>query len=149
MEIIVRKATEIDIEAIAQNVVAMADEGSHEKLNPETVLRGVNSLVRRPEFGFYVVAEVEKQVLGSLLVVFEWSDWRNGLHWWIHSVYVLPAFRRQGVYSRMYAFVKAEAAASPEFRSHRLSTDKNNIPARRTYERLGMKEGNSVIYRAT
>jgi len=149
MEIVVRRAMAADIETIAQNVVAQAYEGSQEQLEPATVLQGVTSLFNRPERGFYIVAEVDNNVVGSLLVVYEWSDWRNGDHWWIHSVYVQIPFRRQGTYSKMHAFVKDAAAASPEFRSLKLSTAKSNVAARSTYERLGMKESNSIIYCAT
>ena len=149
MEIIVRRAAEKDIEVIAMNVVDMAYESSQEKLAPETVLQGVTSLFKRPELGFYVVAEIDQKVVGSLVIVYEWSDWRNGLHWWIHSVYVQPSFRRKGIYSKMYTFIRNEALGSSEFRSLRLSTDKTNTIARDAYEHLGMKEGTSVTYYAT
>jgi len=149
MRLIVRRAKIEDADVIAKNVVAMALEGSQSKLDPAIVAQGVKSLFKKPDLGFYVVAEKEGQIVGSLIVVHEWSDWRNGVHWWIHSVYIAPAFRRQGVYKEMYAFVRSEAKKSPDARELKLSTARNNHVARSTYERLGMQEVDNVIYRAT
>ena len=39
-------------------------------------------------------------------ITFEWSDWRNGLFWWIQSVYVDKRFRRTGVFRALYAHVQ-------------------------------------------
>ena len=104
-------------------------------------------LLRSPQYGFYVVAEHygeqenQGEVVASLLVTYEWSDWRNGLFWWIQSVYVKPRFRRQGVYRRLYEFVKSRAAAEePNVRGFRLYVEKENRIAQQTYERLGMTE---------
>ena len=35
---------------------------------------------------------------GCVMVTTEWSDWRNAAFWWIQSVYVVPEFRRCGVF---------------------------------------------------
>ena len=45
------------------------------------------------------------------MITYEWSDWRNGLFWWIQSVYVAPDWRRRGVYRGLYEYVQEQAAS--------------------------------------
>lgn len=42
-----------------------------------------------------------------MLFTYEWSDWRNGLFFWLQSVHVVEAFRRSGVLSQMADFLQA------------------------------------------
>ena len=80
------------------------------------------------------------------MVTTEWSDWRNGLFWWIQSVYVRSQYRRQGIYRQLYAFVKHRAAADGNVCGFRLYVEKNNLTAQKTYEALGMKQTNYKLY---
>ena len=72
--------------------IAMARETEDKILFPVKVRAGMRAVIRHPDHGFYLVAELEGQIAGSLLVTREWSDWRNGVFWWIQSVYVPPSF---------------------------------------------------------
>lgn len=146
MNLLIRKADKVDIGVIANNVIAMALEGSGEALDLDIVLKGVSGLFEKPEMGFYLVAENEGSVIASLVIVHEWSDWRNGKHWWIHSVYVQPDFRRQGVYKAMYEHIKEEAKKTPDSCVVKLATDNSNVNAMATYESLGMKRSNLITY---
>jgi GNAT superfamily N-acetyltransferase len=68
----------------------------------------------------------------------EWSDWRNGEVWWIHSVFIEPAYRGKGVFSKFYAYVKALVETDPKVRGLRLYVDKTNKSAQAIYGKLGM-----------
>ena len=140
MQTIVRPATESDAATIADFNRAMAWETEHKTLDPATIHAGVHSLLSRPEYGFYLVAETETQVVGCLLVTFEWSDWRNGLFWWIQSVYVHPDFRRRGVFKALYGAVEAKARETPDVCGLRLYVERDNDTAQKTYAALGMTE---------
>jgi ribosomal protein S18 acetylase RimI-like enzyme len=74
------------------------------------------------------------------MLTLEWSDWRNGWFWWIQSVYVRPPHRRRGHYRRLHDHVRALAAREPGVCGLRLYVERDNLPARATYERLGMRE---------
>ncbi len=148
MECIIRIATEDDINAIAQNVVTMAMEGSNKELSPDTVHKGVTSLFKKPELGFYIVAEIGNKNVGSLVVLNEWSDWNNGIRWWIHSVYVSKNHRQQGIYKKMYEFVKNKAQNSDAIIALNLSVNVNNRKAQAAYERVGMSKIDDIIYTA-
>ena len=101
--IVVRTAELRDSDAIIAFNTAMALETEGRTLPPENIGPGVRSLFNQPELGFYLVAEIDGEIAGSLMISKEWSDWRNGLYWWIQSVYIPEKFRRRGVYREMYA----------------------------------------------
>jgi ribosomal protein S18 acetylase RimI-like enzyme len=144
--LLIRKAQPRDADAIAAFNRAMAFETEGKSLIPDLVAAGVRRLLAEPALGFYVVAEHGDRVIGCLMVTNEWSDWRNGLFWWIQSVYVEAAWRRQGVYARMYDFIRALAKADPGICGFRLYVEKENAVAQRTYASLGMTETDYLIY---
>jgi ribosomal protein S18 acetylase RimI-like enzyme len=74
------------------------------------------------------------------MVTTEWSDWRNGMFWWIQSVYVRPEYRRQGLYRELYARVKELAEQEPAVCGFRLYVENENVNAQKTYKALGMSE---------
>lgn len=135
----IRPAGSGDAQVIAAFNRAMAWETERKELHPETILAGVRNLIANPQYGFYVVAEVAGQVVACLLITYEWSDWRNGLFWWIQSVYVFPEFRRRGIFRRMYAYVKNLARRTPEVCGLRLYVAEDNEQAQTTYRQLGME----------
>ncbi|MDP6045594.1 MAG: GNAT family N-acetyltransferase [Phycisphaerae bacterium] len=139
-EITVRRAEISDVDVITGFNRAMALETEGIVLLEETSLRGVNAPFRDPSLGFYLVAECDSKVVGSLMITTEWSDWRAGNFWCVQSVYVLPDFRRRGIYRRLYKFVQEMGAANPEVCGFRLYTERNNAKAQQTYKALGMEE---------
>jgi ribosomal protein S18 acetylase RimI-like enzyme len=139
-EIALRLAVEPDAPVLAAFNRAMARETEGQELIAEVVAAGVAALLRNPHYGFYVVAEGREGVVGALMVTTEWSDWRNGLFWWIQSVYVKPEHRRQGVYRRLYGFVKERARQTGNICGFRLYVEQENAVAQKTYRALGMTE---------
>lgn len=124
----------------------MAWETEHKELPEATILRGVQRLIEKPEYGFYLLAEIEGNIAGTLMVTTEWSDWRDGLFWWIQSVYVAPEFRRKGVYKALYYEVKQLASRLPDVCGYRLYVEKDNKIAQSTYEKLGMSQTDYLLY---
>ena len=145
-ELTVRLAVKQDAINLIHFNQAMAKETENKVLVPELIQAGVNGLLENPNRGFYVVADVGGEVVGSLMVTMEWSDWRNGVFWWIQSVYILPSYRRQGIYRKLYSFVKTLASEDSNVCGFRLYVEKNNLQAQRTYESLGMEETEYNMY---
>ncbi|AMO23451.1 GNAT family N-acetyltransferase [Ramlibacter solisilvae] len=141
-----RKGEPRDAGAIAAFNAAMALETEGRALIPEVIDAGVRRLIATPSLGFYIVAEHEGRVVACLLVTHEWSDWRNGLFWWIQSVYVAPDWRRQGVYRRLYEHVRELAQSEPGVCGFRLYVEKDNATAHATYAALGMSQTHYLIY---
>jgi ribosomal protein S18 acetylase RimI-like enzyme len=84
-------------------------------------------------------------VVGQLMLTCEGSDWRDGWWWWIQSVFVVPGWRRRGVYRALHDAVVAEIDADPEVCGLRLYVEPDNEGARATYRALGMLETYRVM----
>ncbi|MGD0754985.1 MAG: GNAT family N-acetyltransferase [Bacteroidales bacterium] len=143
--IIIRKATCEDTSAIIDFQQKMAWETEQMTLVPEIVHNGVNAVFNDPTHGQYWVAEGKGNIVASLLITYEWSDWRNTTVWWFQSVYVLPEFRRTGIFRSMYLHIKNEAY-NGGIAGLRLYVETNNSKAQHTYEALGMKSHHYKMY---
>lgn len=145
-EPVIRKATIDDADTLAAFNAEMARETEGKTLLPDVIGAGVRALLKDPRLGYYVVAEIDGQIAASLMVTTEWSDWRNGIFWWIQSVYVRPAYRRRGVYRSLYAFVKQLADNDPSVCGFRLYVERENSAAQNTYAALGMQETSYKLF---
>lgn len=144
MQVNYRGAGPHDARTIIEFQQAMARETEEVELDLQTVTRGVQAVFDDPARGRYFVADAGGRVVASLLITYEWSDWRNGVVWWIQSVYVDPEFRGRGVYAGLYAHVKAAAGAS--VRGIRLYVDRRNTRAQEVYRRLGMDGEHYLVF---
>jgi ribosomal protein S18 acetylase RimI-like enzyme len=145
-DITVRDATRADVDTLAQFNRHLAEETEDKTLDPETVRNGVTAVFDEPARGFYLVAERDERVVGSLMITTEWSDWRNGAFWWLQSVYVRPEDRREGVYSALHRAVRRRAQEDDEVCGIRLYVEHRNDDAQNTYEALGMTEAPYRLY---
>jgi len=143
--ITIRKATPNDAPSITDFQQKMAWETEELKLDQELVSKGVAGVFSVPSRGQYYVAEDTGIVIASLLITYEWSDWRNTNVWWFQSVYVLEEYRRTGVFRKMYLFIKEEAERNG-VAGLRLYVESNNLRARNTYEALGMSSEHYTMY---
>ena len=134
----IRKAVPEDMPVISEFQLKMAWETECFALHPETVMNGVKAVFDKPSRGQYWVATDSDEVIASLLITYEWSDWRNTDVWWLQSIYVIPEFRRKGVFRKIYSHIKAEAEKQ-NVAGLRLYVETNNAVAQKTYEALGMK----------
>jgi ribosomal protein S18 acetylase RimI-like enzyme len=141
----IRKATLSDAPVIIDFQVKMAWETEGINLASEIVTPGVNAVFQNESHGQYYVAETEGNVVASLLITYEWSDWRNRNVWWFQSVYVIPEFRRQGIFRRMYDYIK-QLAEEQDIAGLRLYVETKNIRAQKTYEALGMSSEHYSFY---
>jgi ribosomal protein S18 acetylase RimI-like enzyme len=138
--ITIRPATCKDIEVLVEFNCLMAWETEQTELARRMVTAGVQALLDQPQRGFYLVAEQLGRVVGALMVTTEWSDWRNGVFWWIQSVYVRGDCRRQGVFRQLYGDVQQRARTDPQVCGFRLYVERNNAIAQQTYAAMGMTE---------
>jgi len=143
--ILIRKARPSDAPSIIDFQLKMAWETESIKLDPETVTKGVNAVFNDQSRGQYYVAESNGRVVASLLMTYEWSDWRNCNVWWFQSVFVVPEFRRQGIFRKMYNYIK-QLAEDQDIAGLRLYVELGNSRAQKTYEALGMNSEHYAFY---
>jgi GNAT superfamily N-acetyltransferase len=136
----VRQARASDAATIADFNCRLALESEGKTLQPEVVSAGVAAALADPENkGPYFLVEEDGQVIGTMQITFEWSDWRNGWAWWIQGVFVREDSRRKGVFRSLYQHVIEEAQRRGNVIAVRLYVEKENVRAQQTYLSLGME----------
>ena len=134
----IRPASAEDAGNIAKFNNQLAEETEGKTLDPARLEPGVAALLANSAWGRYFIAEIGGETVGQLMITYEWSDWRNGLFWWIQSVYVTPAARRTGVFTALYEHVKTLAREDARVCGIRLYVERGNQRAQATYANLGM-----------
>ena len=140
------KASDIDTIVRFQADMAMESEGT--MLDMDRLTLGVSSAINDEQKGIYLVARAKDTPIGSLMLTREWSDWNNQWYWWIQSVYVMPEYRKKGVYKAMYATLK-DMAQENGVSQIRLYADRTNLSAQEVYQRLGMRESHYLMFEET
>ena len=144
--IVIRRARSDDHAILVKFQQEMAQETEGKTLDANVLVKGINAVFKCPSKGFYIVAEISGKIVGSLLITYEWSDWRNSNIWWIQSVYVKPDHRQRGVYRALNQEVLNLAKDHGSICGIRLYVDKTNDVAQWVYRNLGMSESNYDMY---
>ena len=144
-EVKIREASASDIPALAENNKALAEETENIQLNSETLLSGVCNALERKDC-HYFVAEFNGEVAGQIMITHEWSDWRNGVMWWIQSVYVRPEYRNKGVFRALFTYIEQLARNRADVKALRLYVLQNNQSGKNTYKALGMRDSQYIVY---
>ncbi len=142
----IRAATSDDVATIVAFNQRLAEESEGKRLDDAVITAGVRRALAAPALCRYLVAELDGRVIGQTMLTYEMTDWRDGLVYWIQSVYVHAEHRGRGVFRRLYAQVLAEAAAAGDVRLVRLYVEKDNAVAIQAYERLGMARARYHVY---
>jgi len=142
----IRSAEKEDVSSLVKFNILMARETENKELIPEVISLGVKNLLENLQLGFYIVAENKDEIIASLMITTEWSDWRNGSFWWVQSVYVKPEWRKRSVYRRLYDYVKDLADKDENICGFRLYVEKANTIAQKTYKKVGMYDTNYMMF---
>jgi len=141
----IRNAVIDDAEIIARNNLLLAKESENYVVDFNTTIKGVNSVIDDKSKGFFIVAEEDHDIVGQMMITFEWSDWHNKNTWWLQSVFVDKSYRQKGVFSKMLQYVKKKA-----YENHvdviRLYVHNDNINAMKAYEKTSMAKKPYTIY---
>lgn len=148
LEVHIRQASFNDSRAIVEFNAALALETEGKQLDSFRLQQGVQSVLENPKHGFYLIAEegTSRQPIGQLLITYEWSDWRNGVFWWIQSVYVHEKWRRRGVFRRLHDSIMKQARHQEGIAGVRLYVEKENHVAQQVYQELGLSQAGYHVY---
>lgn len=141
---LIRQATISDLQSISNFNKFLALESEGKVLDDATVTRGATELLENPRKGIYYVCEIEGQVVGCLMVNFQWIDYECTYITYIQSVYTLPEFRGRGVFKTLFRHAENESRAKGK--ALRLYADLTNQRAMEVYRHLGMTELNEKFY---
>ncbi|MCA1799177.1 MAG: GNAT family N-acetyltransferase [Xanthomonadaceae bacterium] len=137
----IRDAVSADHALICAWNDALARESEDKALDAAALSAGVRRVLDDPKLGRYFIADIGGEPAGQMMLTWEWSDWRNGMFWWIQSVYVAPPFRSQGVFRALYGHVEGLARTESAVAGLRLYVHDGNKSAIEVYRRLGMDDG--------
>jgi len=141
----IRQATVDDAEEIANQNILLAYESERMSVDYKTALAGARAILIDPAKGFYLVAEEKKQIIGQLMITYEWSDWSNTMMWWIQSVYTKKEWRNHGVFTKLLEDIKRRAQLQ-QVKILRLYTHVTNTNAQKVYEKVGWEKKPYLIY---
>ncbi len=142
----IRNARRDDFPLIVEFNDRLAEESEGKKLDRAVLSKGVQRALDSPEMCRYFMAEVDGEVAGQTMITFELTDWRDGILWWLQSVYVRPEFRKLGVFRALYQHIAALAKTDADVRGIRLYVEQGNVRAQRVYEQMGMQPGGYLVY---
>ena len=145
LDLTITRGKASDIDAIVRFQADMAMESEGTMLDMDRLTLGVTSAMNDEQKGIYLVARANDTPIGSLMLTREWSDWNNQWYWWIQSVYVMPEYRKKGVYKALYATLK-DMARENGVSQIRLYADRTNLSAQQVYQRLGMTESHYLMF---
>jgi ribosomal protein S18 acetylase RimI-like enzyme len=146
MDIQIRRAVTSDIEVLIQFQQRLALETENITLDPDILRSGISALFNDPSKGFYNVAMCGNEVVGCHMTTFEWSDWRNGVVYWLQSVYIKQGFRGQGIFKTMYEAAKKSTMSNDDIKGIRLYVDKSNKSAQSVYAALNMNGDHYQVF---
>lgn len=132
----IRAAGLADLETIADFNRRLAWESERLQLDPLRVRDGVRRVLEGAAEAMYFVAVAESEIAGQLMLTREWSDWRNGLFFWVQSVYVAASHRQQGAFRQLLAYATDYVTGRPDGVGLRLYVEEHNTAAQETYARL-------------
>ena len=144
-QIFVREANQSDISTLIGYNLSLAEETESILLDKNLLRLGVEKALKLNDCR-YIVAELDNKIVGQTMITSEWSDWRNGVIWWMQSVYVNPDYRKQGVFQNIFKYIENLADDIPEIKALRLYVIDDNQIARKAYQNLGMKNSGYLVY---
>jgi len=142
----IRPATPDDSKYIIEFQQKMALETENVQLDTTVLAQGLKLLFEDPARGNYYVAADNREVIGCMMITYEWSEWRCGNVLWIQSVYITPSHRGRGVFKKMYEYMKGMVTPGSGYTGIRLYVDKTNLAAQKIYEKLGMNGDHYQVY---
>jgi ribosomal protein S18 acetylase RimI-like enzyme len=136
----IRTATPADLDVLVTFILAEAAEAEGAAKAPETVRTGISAGLNDAALARYWVLENETgEVIGSISVVREWSDWHAGFYWWIQSLFIAPEYRGQRLLPRLLDAVQAAARAENALEV-RLYVHRDNARAIQAYRKTGFND---------
>lgn len=146
MNLTIRQASKADLETLVAFNQSLALETEHRRLDESTLRKSMQTILDDPRKGVYWLACAGDKVVGQLMYVYEWSTWRNANFMWLTDLYVLPAYRKQGVFHALQAYAMDFYHAQKDVIGLRFYVDKENTTVVPLYQKVGWKESNYDLW---
>jgi GNAT superfamily N-acetyltransferase len=144
--ITIHKATPEHLDTLIHFQQQLALESENIELSSDDLRKGMVAMFQDTSKGIYYLAFDDEDIVGCHMITTEWSDWRNGMVWWLQSVYVKQSHRKMGVFKKMFDNVMSLINNDPTLIGLRLYVDKTNTRAMTAYEAMGMDGSHYTVY---
>lgn len=142
----IRRAGIDDAAIVAEFNARLAKESENKILDRSILHEGVKALLADENKGVYHLAcDTDGKPIGQVMYTYEWSDWRNGWHWWIQSVYVMAEHRGKGVFKQVFEHLRQCAKKQGDVIGFRLYVEENNTVAHEVYQRNGFERAGYFV----
>lgn len=139
-EISTRIATRDDAKKIAEFNVLFAKETEDKTIPMQVTEEGVHNVFAKFNNGFYVVAEIENDIVGLSMITREWSDWNNGAYYCIQNIFANHEINEQEIHDAIFQKAKSLAKEHSDVCGIRLYVHKDDTDTQSVYENLGMNK---------
>lgn len=147
--LIIRIATRDDAKEIANFNVLFAKETINKNLSLALTTEGVHQVFSKFNNGFYLIAELDKKILGLTMITREWSDWNNGAFYCIQSIFVTPHEHENEIHDAILEKAKALAKEHYDVCGIRLFIHKDDKDTQKIYENLGLQKTKYRLFEET
>jgi len=145
-EFIITTATADDLDVLVQFNSALALETEKRPLHIGTLRKSMQAILDDPRKGVYWLVRDGEKVIGQLMYVFEWSTWRNANFMWLTDLYVLPEYRRRGVFKMLSEHAMEFYRSRQDVIGLRFYVDKDNTSVVPLYKKIGWQESNYNLW---
>ena len=138
-EYTIREANGSDLDTLIDFTIREAKETEGADPDLAAVRLGVGSgLEGTAPASYWVAQSGGGQVVGSISVVTEWSNFRGGYYWWIQSLFIVPDHRGTGLVDLLLKTVAdlARVAGALDLRLYVLESNQTALAA---YRRCGFE----------
>lgn len=143
---IIRKATKQDLPFLIASNNALALESEGRPLDQACLTQSMQAILDDERKGVYWLACDGEKAVGQIMYVFEWSTWRNANFMWLTDLYVLPEYRRRGVFRSLYQYAMNFYHSRADIIGLRFYVDKGNSAVVPLYKKIGWKESNYNLW---
>lgn len=144
-----RRAEEKDLDILVDfnNRIALESEGH--PLDLAVLRNSMKHILEDERKGIYWLACDGEKVIGQMMYVFEWSTWQDKNYMWLTDLYVLPEYRKQGVFKLLNQHLLDFYQKSPDIIGVRFYVAKTNTAVVPLYRRIGWKESKYNLWEVT
>ena len=144
--VVIQKASLDHLDTIVHFNLALASETENRTLDKDILRQSIRSILQDPRKGVYMLACIEDKVVGQIMYTFEWSTWRNANFMWLTDLYVLPEYRKKGIFKLLSDYMMDFYHKDSSIIGLRFCVDKENTSVIPLYKKAGWKEGNYNLW---
>ncbi|MBV5278202.1 MAG: GNAT family N-acetyltransferase [Campylobacteraceae bacterium] len=147
--LVIRIATRDDAQEIANFNVLFAKETVDKSISLALTTEGVHQVFAKFNNGFYLIAELDKKIVGITMITREWSDWNNGAFYCIQSIFVKSNENEKEIHDAILSKAKELAKEHYDVCGIRLFVQKDDKETQKSYENLGLQKTPYIIFEET